>query len=792
MEKYGSSYGKFTAYSEAVIQGEKYRITVLTASLLRLEFSEAGEFEDRITQVVINREFPVIPFVVEEQRERLQITTEYLHLSYEKEKPFKDNIAIKVVLDTETQAVSRWSFDEAAETLKGTARTLDNADGSIPLEEGLNSQNGFALLNDSCSMVIMEDGWVDSRKGNGIDLYFFGYGHRYRECIRDFYKLCGKTPLLPRWVFGNWWSRYHKYSEEEYKQLMLRFQVEKLPFSVAVIDMDWHLTDIPPIYGTGWTGYTWNRELFPNPAEFMEWLHGQGMRVTLNVHPADGIRAHEEQYEKMAGAAGINPAGGQPVEFDIGNADFMKAYFEIIHHPMEEEGVDFWWIDWQQGTKTSIPGMDPLWMLNHYHYLDSKRNGKRGLTFSRYAGIGSHRYPIGFSGDTIISWESLQFQPFFTAAASNVGYGWWSHDIGGHMLGARDDELTVRWIQLGVFSPINRLHSSDNPFSGKEPWNYNKRAELIIGDWLRLRHRLIPYLYTMNRYASRDGRPLICPLYWEEADCAEAYEFPNEYYFGTELLAAPVTGRMDREADLARVNAWLPEGIWFDCQSGRMYNGGRRMELYRTLEEFPVFARAGALLVQSAEESNLTHNPGTFDVDIYPGSDGAFTLWEDEGENAEDEDSRWCATVMTFRCGQGAELIIGKAQGNLSAIPHLRNWKLHFRNINQSSVEIIIDGSGINGDISYEENKKTLTVALKNISVKSSVKVCLAEYAGCQNIDRIHQTFTLLNRAQTGYEQKEKILKLLDSPRETVVTALRTMELNPYLEGALLEILFSA
>ena len=248
---------------------------------------------------------------------------------------------------------------------------------------------------------------------------------------------------------------------------------------------------------------------------------------------------------------------------------FLEAYFDVLHHPMEEDGVDFWWVDWQQGKKTRIPGLDPLWMLNHYHYLDSTRAGGAGLTFSRYAGIGSHRYPVGFSGDTIISWESLQFQPYFTASASNVGYGWWSHDIGGHMMGARDDELAARWVQLGVFSPINRLHSTSNPFSGKEPWNFNKRAEMIMGDFLRLRHELIPYLYTANRRASFEGCPLVRPLYWEEPEQKEAYEFPNEYYFGSELLAAPITERMDLEADLSGVNAWIPDGIWFDYQNSR-------------------------------------------------------------------------------------------------------------------------------------------------------------------------------------------------------------------------------
>ena len=386
---------------------------------------------------------------------------------------------------------------------------------------------------------------VEVRPKDSIDFYFFGYGHRYQEAVKDLYYLCGKTPLLPRWVFGNWWSRYHRYTEKEYKELMERFEQERIPFSVAVVDMDWHLVDIDPKYGSGWTGYTWNRDFFPDPGEFMDWLHGRNMKITLNVHPADGVRAYEEAYERVAKRMGINPDSGEPVQFDVTDRHFLEVYFEELHHPLEDEGVDFWWLDWQQGTVTKIPGLDPLWMLNHFHYLDSARRGKRRLTFSRYAGIGSHRYPIGFSGDTVITWDSLRFQPYFTATASNAGYGWWSHDIGGHMHGVRDDEMTARWVQLGVFSPLNRLHSTDNPFNGKEPWKYNKITQSVMEEFLRLRHKMVPYLYTMNRYASRDGQPLVRPMYWLEPEREETYDVPNEYYFGTELIAAPITDPAD-------------------------------------------------------------------------------------------------------------------------------------------------------------------------------------------------------------------------------------------------------
>ena len=196
----------------------------------------------------------------------------------------------------------------------------------------------------------------------------------------------------------------------------------------------------------------------------------------------------------------------------------------MLHHRLEDQGVDFWWLDWQQGPYSRIQGIDPLWMLNHFHFLDSGRDGRRPLTFSRYAGPGSHRYPVGFSGDTHISWASLDFQPEFTATASNIGYGWWSHDIGGHIFGERDDELAARWVQLGVFSPILRLHSSSNPFLVKEPWLYPREARDAMGEALRFRHRLVPYLHTMNHRAAVEGVPLVRPMYHLAPDEPRAYD----------------------------------------------------------------------------------------------------------------------------------------------------------------------------------------------------------------------------------------------------------------------------
>ena len=128
---------------------------------------------------------------------------------------------------------------------------------------------------------------------------------------------------------------------------------------------------------------------------------------------------------------GIDPATKKYVPFDIANKKFATNYMDLLHHPLEKQGIDFWWLDWQQKMTTSLPGVSPTWWLNYVHFTDQEREGKRPLLFHRWGGLGNHRYQIGFSGDTVSVWDSLAFQPWFTATAANVGYAYWSHDIGG-------------------------------------------------------------------------------------------------------------------------------------------------------------------------------------------------------------------------------------------------------------------------------------------------------------------------------------------------------------------------
>ena len=783
--------------SKGVISGNCWRIGILSDSLLRLEWSDTGEFNDDATLMAVNRDFGTPPeYSTSIADGLLTVETTALRLTYDM-RPFSKeglSIVVKGVKDTKTNT---WHFGDAQEgNMKGTARTLDWADGAIPLNDGVVSRDGWSVLDDSNTCLFADNGDIKPRKNAGIDLYFFGHGHRYADAVSDFCRLSGRSPLLPRYALGNWWSRFHRYTSEEYVALMDRFKSEGIPFTTSVIDMDWHLVDdVDPRFGSGWTGYTWNRKLIPDPQRFLGDLHERGCHVSLNVHPRDGIRAFEDCYPSAAKTMGIPPDSGEPVEFDLTDPRFVRAYFDM-HHDLEAEGVDFWWIDWQQGGVTRQPGLDPLWALNHMHYCDSARDGRWPLILSRFAGPGSQRYPVGFSGDTIVTWESLRFQPYFTATASNIGYGWWSHDIGGHMFGYRDEELEARWYQLGVFSPINRLHSTCSPFSGKEPWNFHEPVRSAMVDVLRLRQALMPYLYTMNWRAALDGDPIVEPMYWANPNLGESYEVPDEFRFGTELVVAPVVDPMDKASMRGKADAWLPQGDWFDFFDGRRYTAadpaGRRLAVWRTIDRIPVFAKAGGIVpMQSDPLSDMTVNPRALDVVIFPGADGLFAMREDSGEFREvcadaaaAQESATAVTAMTWQWddGRSPQFVIEALTGNTSVVPERRDWTLIFRGVARSAMQVIVGGEAWNKDlvgttvVDYDAETLSLSVKLYDVPSSSRIQVLFPQGLALTESPTEADCERILFDAQMLYTTKEHAMAQISRYGVAAIPGLRTLE----------------
>jgi alpha-glucosidase (family GH31 glycosyl hydrolase) len=721
------SFPASPAAKHNVFKTKHMRITVLTSCLIRLE---SGNFTDLPTQTVWNRVFPKVSCTWGQENGIFTIKTE--------ECRFRIDVSGRRMLSiTMKDGTVVKDFEKG--NLLGTARTLDMVNGSVKLEKGIMSRSGVAVLDDSSSLLLDEKGVIQPR-AECRDLYYFAYGSDYRRCLRDFFRLTGPVPLIPKYALGNWWSRYKAYTQEEYRQLMQQFISRKLPVTVATIDMDWHWTDVLERFGKdaapgkgvtvqekwynanlpGWTGYSWNRELFPDHGQLLSWLKEQGFHVTLNVHPSQGIRPFEDCYQNMAQAMGYDPREGRRIPFDIADPKFTAAYFDQVHHPLEKEGVDFWWIDWQQGKVTSVPGLDPLWALNHYHTLDACSGEKRPLILSRYAGLGSHRYPLGFSGDTFATWDSLHFQPYFTNTAANAGYTWWSHDIGGHQFGVQDDELYVRWLQYGVFSPINRLHSCCNEHMGKEPWKRSFAANAVAEKFLRLRHQLIPYLYSANYRTHTQGEPLCAPMYYDY-DREEAYRAKNQYIFGGSLLVCPVTTPADKKLNLAKTTLWLPEGRWTDFFTDRIYQGGRWIDMFRDLDTIPVLAREGAIvpMYRNAESNDLSLDQ-PLEIHIWRGN-GAFELYEDDGETQREN-----SLITRLEVEETENSLIFRirgAEGDLSLVPQKRQMRLRFRDV--ESAELLVNGQPMDyrtdGIDLCVDTREGATIRLDRISVLRNV-----------------------------------------------------------------------
>lgn len=746
--------------AEATVVGDKYRFTILTPSLIRMEYSENGEFEDRATQIVTNRQFDVPKFDVVKRGDTLFIRTERLEITYHTNHPFGESSLTARFFGEWGDNTTTWRFKNSAptyggspRTFDGTVRSLDIMSGPVPLEASIMSEN-FGEIDDSRSLIIAEDGWVDERPEGIEDTYLFAYREHYRECLHDFLALSGKIPMLPRFALGNWWSRYHKYTAEEYLELIERFEKEDIPFSVAMLDMDWHITDIDKKYGTGWTGYTWNKKLFQDPEKFADTIHKKGLKIGVNLHDREGIAPHEDGYRAIAEAVGVDVEKGEKVNFDFGNPVFVENYFKHTHHN-NEKTIDFWWVDGFPENTSSLQGADTAWMLNHYHCVDRMKDGKRPMLLSRRSGMGGHRYAVGFSGDTYGTWEMLDFQPYFTSTAANVGFGWWSHDIGGFEKGEHDDELMVRWTEFGVFSPICRLHSTNNPYMSKEPWNYDGASQEAIVKFLRLRHELLPYTYTMNHKCWAENITLLRPLYYY---CKGQRNNKNEYFFGDDFLVNPITSKADEVTHMGKCDMYLPEGLWFDYFTARAYKGDRNIKVFRAIDEIPVFVKAGAVIPRAIlEKHNETENPKSLQIDIFPGADGGFDLYEDDGETLDYEYGKGAHTKMSFTWGEMSEFIVSKPVGDLSNIPEKRNFTLRFRKIADcKSLRVLLDGK----ECEFEKEYSGTDLTIRVFDVCGELRVELGSVEMLKN-DSSRDADSFLRKAKIGHSQKQKLGEIL-------------------------------
>ncbi|MBB5714107.1 glycoside hydrolase family 31 protein [Sphingomonas aerophila] len=682
------------AAAGAIIQRGQVRFTVLTPEMIRMEWSPDSRFVDQPSQVFINREQPVPRYSVSTRGALLVIETEKLRLSYRLNSGRFTKANLQVGSRAGAPAFMWRPGDVETGNLRGTARTVDRYSGDVQIDsgkrldlgQGLLSRDGWHVVDDSRSFLLDDSPWPWAKLRacrDCQDLYFFGYGHRYEQALGDYAKVAGREPMPPRFAFGYWWSRYWNYSDDEMRGLVADFERYRIPLDVMVIDMDWHRTDglswdskyvKRDVFGesVGWTGYTWNRSLFPEPDRFLNFLHAHKLKTTVNLHPASGIPANEESYPAISKAMKV--ADGNPVPFEAADKGFVEQYFKLTLDPLRAQGIDFWWLDWQQWPESKlVPGLSNTWWLNYVFFTQMQRtSADRGLIYHRWGGLGNHRYQIGFSGDSVISWPSLAYQPYFTATASNVLYGYWSHDIGGHFFAEStpesdrhiDPELYVRWMQFGAYSPILRTHSSKEAGLRKEPWRFAPEVFAALRHSIEQRYAMAPYIYTAARQAYDGGVSIMRPLYYQWPEQPEAYSTRGEYMFGDDMLVAPVTEPM--KVGVASASIWLPPGRWYDENRGELVEGGRRISRDYTLDEVPVFTRAGAVVplnppsVQKLQDMDN----GSVVLRVSPGGKSVSRVYADAGNSEGYRNGEYSLTrVESERDLRRATLVVHPREG---------------------------------------------------------------------------------------------------------------------------------
>lgn len=671
------------------------RFTVISDGTLRLEYAPDGKFVDNKSFVAVNRLYPDVDYKLKSKGAWIEITTSKMRMRYKKDSGqfTGDNLVIEAV-----KGAFPFTWKPGMQqkgNLKGTYRTLDGMDGEtqtqtwvadtkkgeqLKLEDGLLATDGWSFIDDSQGLLFDNDPdweWAKERPANGgQDWYFMAYGHDYKQALKDYTLFAGKMPLPPRYAFGYWWSRYWLYSDKEFRNLIDNFNTYQIPLDVLVVDMDWHYTEKGK---GGWTGWTWNRDLFPNPQGFLKYLKQNDLKITLNLHPADGVAAYEENYTEMAKDMGVDPETKKTIPWVNSDKKFIRSMFKNILGPMEKDGVDFWWLDWQQGMfDPKMKNLSNTWWINYAFFSDmEKRRETRPMLYHRWGGLGNHRYQVGFSGDAVISWKSLDFQPYFNSTASNVLYGYWSHDLGGHIGSQIDPEMYTRWLQFGALSPIMRTHSQKGAKLNKEPWVFNKEYCDIIRETIRQRYVMAPYIYTMARKGYDDGISLCRPMYYDYPENKEAYEFRNEYMFGDDVLVAPVTAPV--ENGYAQVRVWLPEGEWYEWHTGALLKGNQIVERSFAVDEYPIYIKAGAILPMYLDNvMNLNGNDEEVAVTVFPGSGDTaeFKLYEDNG-NDKNYASEYAVTKLSsVRNGNEQTLVIGKREGTYKDMPLARSFKV--------------------------------------------------------------------------------------------------------------------
>lgn len=716
------------------------RITLITPTLFRLESTTDGVFVDDHTMFAYDRTSLLADSLYTVDRlenGQYRIMTPALRIEYLPDgHPFStSNLTAYFKYKGEERKFTIRQHKQRG-NLGGPIETLDRVDREVPLTEGLLSTEGWYVIDDNRADFLDGEGWLKPRPymPNHIhDYYCFVYGSDFRAALQSLGEISGRVPMTRKWLHGVWYSKYWSYTSDGILGVVDEYDSHGYPLDNVVLDMGWHtnITD----NGAGhnakrfWTGYTWNRELIPDPKSLIDRLHERGLTLTLNDHPHDGLRPGDEHYEPFARELGIDPAGKRGPQFDMGSRRYMEAFFRHALGPTDAMGVDLWWIDWQQnylypyvfGTNTRS-----LQWLNEIYYRHSLDSGLRGCTYSRWGGWGDHRHPFHFSGDAITNWDVLAFEVKLTLASGNAGCFFWAHDLGGHK-SRGSAELLARWMQFGAMSAALRIHSSPDAEYDRRPWMCgDSLAERSMFATYKLRAELMPYVYTSVYQTHATMVPLTRPMYIDYLSQDESLESGRQYMFGDLLLTAPIDKPGTGTDRTASQRVWFPVGDdWYDFFTHERHAGGKTVDIAKPLGEFPLFVKGGWVLpMQPFTRRPAMNIPGRLVLRVYPSqgdADNTYTLYEDDGVSMGYTKGESAKTGLRYqRDGDTHTLTVLPVSGCYNGQPGRRSYTIQLAGVD-ALVSVKVNGR--KSKAVYDSETRLYTVDIPATSVHRPVTV---------------------------------------------------------------------
>ena len=690
---YIESRTKLISNKESCIIGNKYRITILTPRLARLEYTPSGKFIDDPTALVINRTFPKTPYGITESETLIQIDTGIFTITYVKDKDFKaGNLGsnLKAVINNTT---IEWQMNSPqVKNLRGINYSIDSIKDKIILDTGLYSLDGYAVVKDN-TPVLTENDIFTPREEGSKDIYLFMYNKDFDGCLNDYFTLTGYPNLIPRYALGAWWYKNDNYTSKDIISLVDRFNKDNIPISIFLL-------------GDSWRG---NNNYIPSfdLKNVSNYLTQKNIKLGVTINPNLEIAKGTNEYNLISSFT-----NEEKFKFIPLSNEKLGIYLNMFINNLEMQGVELYSIDYNNPNDKI-----DLWKFAHYHHGKIETRGKRGLSLTRNHGIAVHRYPIIWSGKTLVNWTTLNLLPRYNLQGYNVGVSFIAHPIGGYHNGIEEAELYLRYIQFACFSPIFLLASEGGKYYKREPWKWNPIIENDIINFMNLRYKLIPYIYTESYNYHKTGKGIVKPFYYDYPKILDDVQYKNQYFFGQNLFVSPITNKKNIVIDRVMKKIFVPDGIWFNLLDGKQYNGAKYYTNFYRDEDYPVFVKAGSIIPMSY---NIKEDiPSTLELNIYPLNDGTYNLYEDDGITNNYKKGMYMITNFSYHYEKdNYTLKISKSEGkNLLS---KRNYLLRFKNTKNIKA-VYIEDKSITYNCYYDKND--FIIQINNLIVGRDLEV---------------------------------------------------------------------